>query len=251
MTNKYIYFIANWKMFGVLSSIKLIKKVSFYLKKIKKNNLKVIFCVPYTLLSACSRNIKNKNISIGAQNCHELNDFGAFTGAINSTMIKDTGAKYVILGHSENRIQGETDNIINKKIISSLRNNLKVIFCIGETFVQKKKKLTNKVLSKQLTFALKNVKNLNNIIFAYEPVWSIGTGIIPKQKELIKNILFIKKMIKKKYKKYSTFNILYGGSVNSNNINELNNLKVINGYLIGGASQNPNKFIDIIKKSYM
>ena len=139
MTNKYIYFIANWKMFGVLSSIKLLKKVSFYLKKIKKKNLKVIFCVPYTLLSEYSKNIKNKNMSIGAQNCHDLKDFGPFTGSVNSKMIKDVGANYVILGHSENRQQGETDFIINKKILSSLNSNLKVIFCIGETLIEKKK----------------------------------------------------------------------------------------------------------------
>tara|TARA_B100000965_G_C19398329_1_gene672190 strand:+ start:72 stop:830 length:759 start_codon:yes stop_codon:yes gene_type:complete len=252
MTNNYTYFVANWKMFGLNSSLKIIKKVISYLKKSKNKKNKVIFCVPYTLLNSFSKKVKSSNVSLGAQNCHHLNDYGAYTGSVNSKMIKDAGAKYVIIGHSENRFNGDDDNIINKKILSSLKNNLKIIFCIGETLIQKRKKITNKILTKQIFTGLKNVNNVNNIIIAYEPVWSIGTGIIPSQKELLNNILLIKKILKKKYsKKYSKLKILYGGSVNPKNIKNLNKSYSINGYLVGGASQLPNKFIDIIKKSYM
>ncbi len=251
MTNKYTYFIANWKMFGVLSSLKLIKKVDFYLKKIKNKNFKVIYCIPYTLLNKYSKIFNSKYISIGAQNCHELDTFGPFTGSVNSKMIKDAGAKYIILGHSENRLNGDTNLIINKKILSSLKSKLKIIFCVGENFEQKNKKLTSKILYNQITSALKNVKKFNNIIIAYEPVWSIGTGKIPKKKELEKNILIIKKILKNKYSKSSNIKILYGGSVNSKNINDLNSISLLNGYLIGGSSQSSKKFIDIIKKSYM
>ena len=96
---------------------------------------------------------------------------------------------------------------------------------------------------------LKKITNINNIIFAYEPVWSIGTGIIPKLYDLKKNILFIKKLLKKKFKSKNS-KVLYGGSVNQKNIKKLREINQIDGFLIGGASQNSNKFIDIIKKTY-
>ena len=122
-------------------------------------------------------------------------------------MLKNVGAKYVIIGHSENRQLGETNKLINLKIKSALRSGLKVIFCIGETLKDKRKKVTKKVLKKQIKLGL-NKKKKNNIIIAYEPVWSIGTGLIPKSKELFETINFIKKKFKKIIK------ILYGGSVN-------------------------------------
>ena len=158
-------------------------------------------------------------------------------------MLKNIGAKYVIIGHSENRQAGETDKLINLKIKSALKSGLNVIFCIGETLKAKRKKITKSVLNKQIKAGLKNIKNNKKIIIAYEPVWSIGTGIIPKSDDLFKTISFIKKE-KKNYK------VLYGGSVNPKNINQLKSINNIDGYLIGGASQDPKKFIDIIKKTY-
>ena len=158
-------------------------------------------------------------------------------------MLKNIGAKYVIIGHSENRQAGETDKLINLKIKSALKSGLNVIFCIGETLKAKRKKITKSVLNKQIKAGLKNIKNNKKIIIAYEPVWSIGTGIIPKSDDLFKTISFIKKE-KKNCK------VLYGGSVNPKNINQLKSINNIDGYLIGGASQDPKKFIDIIKKTY-
>ena len=113
----------------------------------------------------------------------------------------------------------------------------------------KKKNDTKRILTNQILQGLKNIKNIKNIIFAYEPVWSIGTGIIPVNSELIKNILFVKKLLKIKFNSKNT-KILYGGSVNPKNISELSKINEIDGFLIGGASQNVNKFIDIIKKTY-
>ena len=146
MTNKYKYFIGNWKMFGNFSSIKMLKKVNTYLKFSKINKKKVIFCIPYTLIKSFSHILRKSLISIGAQNIHESNADGPYTGSINSKMIKNAGAKYVIIGHSENRYLGESDYVINKKIISALKNNIKIIFCFGENLLQKKKKLTNKII---------------------------------------------------------------------------------------------------------
>ena len=108
-----------------------------------------------------SKKLKNSPISVGAQNSHELDTYGAYTGSINSIMLKNVGAKYVIIGHSENRLTGETNKLINRKIKSALKCKLKVIFCIGESFQEKRKKITNKVLSKQIKLGLDGIKIYN------------------------------------------------------------------------------------------
>ena len=244
MTNKYMFFIANWKMFGGLNSLNSINKVLGFLKKFKSTRLaKIIYCPPNTLICPMAKKLKNTRIDVGAQNCHESESFGAFTGSINSSMLRNVGAKYVIIGHSENRSEGEKDKLINLKIKSAIKSGLKVIFCVGETYKEKRKKITNKILNKQMSLGLKKIRNKKNIIIAYEPVWAIGTGLIPNSKDLRKTVDFIKG-------KNKNLKVLYGGSVNPKNINELKNIKNIDGFLIGGASQDPKKFIDIIKKTY-
>ena len=247
MTNK-ILFIANWKMFGNLNSVKSIESVINLSKKKNYKNAKIIYCPPYTLLNYFVIKTRKTNLDVGAQNCHYEINTGPYTGSISSTMIKKLGAKYVIIGHSENRFNGETNNLINKKIHSAILNNLNVIFCIGENLFEKKNKKTNKILKQQIDLGLKKIKKIDKIIFAYEPVWSIGTGKVLTNQELTKQVIIIKKIIKNKFKNQKT-KIIYGGSVNNQNINNLKQIKEINGFLIGGASQNSKKFIDIIKKT--
>jgi len=244
MTNKYMYFVANWKMFGDLRTLNSLDKVIKFLRTSKKNKLKIVYCPPNTLIRPLSRRLKKTKIEVGAQNCHHNHDYGPYTGQINSSMLKNVGARYIILGHSENRQLGETDNLINLKIKSAIKSGLKIIFCIGETLKEKRAKKTNQTLKRQIEKGLKSIKNKSKIIIAYEPVWSIGTGIIPKEEALSQTISFIKNRFVKKYPK-----ILYGGSVNSNNADKLKKITNIDGFLIGGASQNPKKFIDIIKKT--
>ena len=248
MTNNNIYFIANWKMYGNLKSINSIKNVINLSKKLKYNKAKVIYCPPYTLLDQFVKKTNKTNINIGAQNCHTHQNYGAFTGSINAKMIKNTGSKFVIIGHSENRNAGDTNKTINLKIKSSLNEKLKIIFCIGETLNEKRNKKTNQVLKSQITNGLKDIKKIDKIIFAYEPVWSIGTGIIPKLDNLENQLVQIKIFINKTYKVKKPI-IVYGGSVNTKNIMSLRKISSINGFLIGGASQNSKKFIDIIKKT--
>jgi len=244
MTNKYMYFIANWKMFGGLNSLNSLHKVNKFFKSFKKNkSIKIIYCPPNTLIRPMAKKFKKSSIEVGAQNCHENENYGPFTGSVNSSMLKNVGAKYVIIGHSENRRTGETDKLINLKIKSALKSGLKVIFCIGETFQQKRKKITKQVLNKQIYLGLDKIKNKNKIIIAYEPVWSIGSGLIPNSNELFNTINSIKKKTK-------SLKVVYGGSVNSKNINELKSINNIDGFLIGGASLDSKKFIDIIKKTY-
>ena len=160
-------------------------------------------------------------------------------------MLKNAGANYVILGHSENRKKGETDKLINLKVKNAIKSKLKVILCIGETLKEKKNKKTRLILSKQIRLSLKNIKKKSNLFIAYEPVWSIGTGKIPNRIDLEKTVQFIRKKFRGK-----TPRILYGGSVNTKNINYLKEIDDLDGFLIGGASQNSKNFIDIVKKTY-
>ena len=241
-----MYFVANWKMYGNLSSLNTLDKVIKFSKskEIKKGRL--IYCPPYTLISSFSKKFKNCQIGIGAQNCHESESYGAFTGSINSRMLKNIGAHFVIIGHSETRAKGESDKLINQKIKSALEAKLKVIFCVGETLSQNRKKKIKSTLSKQIKVGLKNIKNKSKIFIAYEPVWAIGTGIVPKSKDLFKTVEFIKSKFKDKPPK-----VLYGGSINPQNITNLKEINNIDGFLIGGASQNAKNFIDIVKKTFI
>ena len=206
MTNKFMYFIANWKMFGDIKSLKSLNKVIKFSKSNKINKGKLIYCPPYTLISSFLKKFKNSQIDIGGQNCHESESYGAFTGFVNSHMLKNIGANYVIIGHSENREKGENNKLINLKIKSALKAKLKVIFCIGETLTEKRKKKTQSILSKQIKVGLDSIKNRSNILIAYEPVWAIGSGIIPKSKDLFKTVEFIKNKFNGKSSK-----VLYGG----------------------------------------
>ena len=240
-----MYFVANWKMYGNLNSLNTLDKVIKFSKskEIKKGRL--IYCPPFTLINSFLKKFKNCLIDIGAQNCHESDNFGPHTGYVNSKMLKDVGANYVILGHSENRKKGETDKLINLKVKNAIKSKLKVILCIGETLKEKKNKKTRLILSKQIRLSLKNIKKKSNLFIAYEPVWSIGTGKIPNRIDLEKTVQFIRKKFRGK-----TPRILYGGSVNTKNINYLKEIDDLDGFLIGGASQNSKNFIDIVKKTY-
>lgn len=245
MTNKYMYFIANWKMFGDSKTLKSLNNVINFVKKNKNKRFKMIYCPPFTLISSMSAKLAKLAIQVGGQNCHHAKNFGAYTGSVNPKMLKDAGAKYVILGHSENRQNGEDDKLINLKVKNSIDEGLNIILCIGETLKEKKNKKTFSTLSKQLRIGLNKIKNIKKLIIAYEPVWSIGTGIIPNNDDLFNTISFIKKKIK-----HQSAKVLYGGSVNNKNINELKKIKNLDGFLIGGASQDAKKLIDIIQKTY-
>ena len=251
MTNKLRYFIGNWKMFGDFGSFKIIHRINqFSYKARKRFKKKIIICVPNTLIHFFSKKLKSRFISLGVQNCHHHQSYGPFTGSVNASMLKRAGAEFIILGHSDNRSEGETNQLIKKKIKSALNEKLNIIFCIGETFKEKKSGKTFFTLRKQIRNSIEKKFKINKIIFAYEPVWSIGTNKVPKIDELKKIIKFIKSEIKKIFKKDSYPKILYGGSVNDSNIRLFSSIPDIDGFLIGGASQSSKKFIDIVKNYY-
>ena len=252
MANNIRYFIGNWKMFGVPKSITILDKVNKFVKSDKKFNkkYKVIITPPHTLIQSYAKFFLNKKISIGAQNCYHKDGFGSNTGAVSSLMIKNVNAQYVIVGHSDNRFEGDTDAALKSKVENSLNNKLKVVFCIGENKEHKKKNKTFVVLENQIKNVLDKKFNFRDIIVAYEPIWSIGTGKIPEPDELLKTTIFIKKVLKKIFKKQKSPVVLYGGSVDGKNISQFKKLNEIDGFLIGGASKSDQNFIDIIKNYY-
>jgi triosephosphate isomerase (TIM) len=244
------YFIGNWKMFGVPKSINILNKINlFYTKDKNRNKYRVIITPPYTLIESYAKYFYNKKILIGAQNCYQKEQFSSNTAAVSPYMLRSVGAKYTLVGHSDNRAEGDTNEMLKNKLNYALKNNLKVVFCVGENKLEKKNKRTLSVLKRQLSKVLDKKFNRNNIIIAYEPIWSIGTGKIPTAQELKKTTIHIKKVLKDIFKKKSPA-VLYGGSVDGNNVEMFKEIKEIDGFLIGGASKSSKKFIDIIKNYY-
>ena len=199
-----------------------------------ETKIKLVLCPTSIYLSYFNKS----GYEIGVQDISSFMD-RTITGEIEASQIKSLGATYVIVGHSERRIYKHEINIdfINK-INNALENNLKVIYCIGETLSDKENGNTFQVLEKQISEVLNNVE-IKDIMIAYEPVWAIGTGKVPSVKEIKENIEFINDIIYEKYE--NKLDILYGGSVNDENIGELCSIKGLSGFLVGGASLDVNK----------
>lgn len=214
---KKIFIIANWKC-----NPKSLAEAKGLFDRVKRTN--AIICPPFVYLSELSYD------KLGAQDCF-WEQAGAYTGEVSPKMLKSLGVKYVIIGHSERRAMGETEEIIEKKLRAALKANLIPILCIGE----KKGENAKKVISRQL----KN-KNLKGAIIAYEPVWAIGTGNFCKPQKAKQALDFIKQRINNK--------VLYGGSVNSKIAGDY--IKVgFDGLLVGGASLDAKEFIKIVKNA--
>jgi triosephosphate isomerase len=217
-----------------------------YLQTIKgkiTDELEVIICPSFPFLSI----FISKEFKLGAQNTFYL-EKGSYTGEVSSIQLKSIGVKYIIVGHSERRkYLNENNDLINKKIIAVLKQNINPILCIGETEEEKAMHKTAVVIKKQLDEALKNVEpeDLNDIVIAYEPVWAIGSGITPTLDEINDSISFIKNIILQKYN-FDHIKVLYGGSVNLDNIKQIMNLSYVDGVLIGSASTDPNTFIKML-----
>lgn len=210
--------------------------------KINKKN--IIFFPSYLYLE----NFKNNNYLVGSQDI-SFKEWGSITGDLSIHQLKELNIDYTLIGHSERRKYFNDNDFINKKIKIALENNLKTILCIGENKEEFDKKITLDILKEQINIAFNNNLNLineDNLIIAYEPIWSIGTGIIPNNSILEETINNLKLYLKNNYN--LNLLVLYGGSVNLDNIEELEKNTFIDGYLIGGASLNPNKFLELIKR---
>ncbi len=231
--------IANLKMNMTFSEVKK------YVEKIRDIHTKrVVFCpsalyIPYFL---------GYDYSVGIQQIAN-EDYGAYTGQISSLQAKSLGAVLSIIGHSECRLHlNETDDLINGKVKNALKNKLNVILCIGETMEQRDMLRTDRVLRKQISKGLSGLttSDLQHVYIAYEPIWAIGTGQVPTNRDIKKTIQFIQKQVSKEFR-YEDICVLYGGSVNHKNIKSLSTIEECAGFLVGGASLNPKEISKIIE----
>ena len=238
----------NWKMNGLKASAKEVKALARLIAKSpKKARCDVLICPPATLVSTLKEAAKGSKIAIGGQDCH-ANASGAHTGDISAEMLKDAGATYVIVGHSERRADhGETSEMVNAKTQAVHRAGLIAIVCVGETEAQRDAGETLTVIREQLAGSLPKGITAKNTIVAYEPVWAIGTGRTPTADDVAKVHAAIRAVLKKRFKSEGeAMRLLYGGSVKASNAVELMGVPNVNGALVGGASLKAADFDGII-----
>ncbi len=236
----------NWKMH------KTVKDSLDFIDCIKDNisqEPEVVLFPAFTALYEVGKKISGTNIKFGAQNMH-FEKKGAFTGEISCTMIIETGAKYVLLGHSERRhIFGENDELINKKVQTAIQVGLIPLLCVGETIDQRNCGKTQDVLRSQISEDLKHLKGNENFIIAYEPVWAIGTGINATPSQASEAHCYIRSLLDEIFfkGKGEDTTILYGGSIKLENVSELSAEKEIDGGLVGGASLDCSTFLGLLQ----
>lgn len=241
----------NWKMNTTLAEgVGLAKDVNEALKGFEPN-CDVIICVPFTHLASVNAVIDSNKLGLGAENCADHKS-GAYTGEVSAAMVASTGAKYVILGHSERRqYYGETSETLKEKLALALDNGLTPIFCIGEVLEQRENGTYLDVVKTQIEEALfgLSAEDFGKIILAYEPVWAIGTGKTATDDQAEEMHAFIRSVIAKKYGEEVADNtsILYGGSCKPSNAKALFAKPNVDGGLIGGASLEAESFMGIVK----
>lgn len=241
----------NWKMNKTFEeAMALTSEVINMVKDEYKGSAEVVLVPPFVYVNSVSRMVGN-NVSAGAQNCHQEKS-GAFTGEISAAMIKSCGASYVIIGHSERRQYfGETNALLAKKVNAVLENDLKVIYCCGETLEEREANKHFDILRSQVSEGLFHLTNaqMGNIVVAYEPVWAIGTGKTASTAQAQEIHAFIRGLVSEKFGKEVADNltIQYGGSVKADNAAELFSAPDIDGALVGGAALQSRSFVDIVK----
>ena len=212
----------------------------------------IALCVPAVCIPAAVRAMRETRVGIGAENCN-ANPSGAYTGEIATNMLVDAGCKYVIIGHSERRAMGETNEDVNAKVRAALEAGLIPIMCCGETLEQRETGITSEWIAMQIKAGLKGVpeEKIRKIVIAYEPIWAIGTGRTATPEQAQEVCEEIRTVVRKLYssKVARAVSILYGGSMNDKNAYELLAQPDIDGGLIGGASLVPEKFVKIIESA--
>ena len=238
----------NWKMNKLPN-----ETISFFEEfapLVENTKNEVIICAPFTDLFYAILSAQNTNIKIGAQNMH-WEESGAYTGEVSPQMLKSIGVEYVIIGHSERRQYfAETDETVNKKVKAAHNVGLKPIVCVGETLNQRESGNAKEVVTTQIKLGLKDLTKdqIVSTIIAYEPIWAIGTGKTATKEDANETIKWIREQIESMYGKENAEKVIiqYGGSVKSENAQELFEMSDIDGGLIGGASLKPNEFAKIV-----
>lgn len=247
--NRDFIVIGNWKMH------KTAREAADYVERlsplVQGTRSRVFLSVPYTSIAEAASAAKSSAIVVGAQNMNEARE-GAFTGEVSAIMLKEAGARFVLLGHSERRyLFDESDEVIHRKMIRALQDDLLPVLCIGETAEQRAKGKTEEVLQDQLMKALEGVsdRDLGRLMIAYEPVWAIGSGNASTPQLTQESHSFCRKWIEKFFGKQvsQTIPLLYGGSVKALNVKEIATQKDVDGVLVGEASLDPEAFSAIIQ----
>jgi len=243
---------ANWKMY------KTIAEARQYLRRFRElvagiSEVEIVLAPPFTALAAVGEGLLNTEIRLAAQDMwHEPE--GAYTGEISPLMLKELGCRYVIIGHSERRAYfQESDELINKKLHTALNYELLPILCVGEKLEERRAGQTEAVLNRQITAGLSGLSadRVAPMVIAYEPIWAIGTGETASPADANAGAGFIRRLIGELYDEATAqaVRVQYGGSVKSGNIAELVREENIDGALVGGASLDPEKFAEIIRRA--
>src|SRR6266850_2635514 len=242
----------NWKMHKtVAETVKYVKEFRVLVKDM--TGVEIVIAPPFTALHAAAEAVRNSNVSVAAQNLHWERQ-GAFTGEISAAMIAETGAEYVIVGHSERRtLFGETDASVNRKLGAAFSAGLTPIVCVGETLDQRERGDTFSVLDRQIMQGLDGItsEQVVQLVIAYEPVWAIGTGRNATPAQAAEAHGHIRQRLRNWFGADAAelCHVIYGGSVKPDNIGELASQPDVDGALVGGASLDVKAFVDIVSRS--
>jgi triosephosphate isomerase len=236
----------NWKMNGTGASLDELLAIGRGFTGELEAEAEALVCVPATLLSRAHEVLSRTPVRSGGQDCH-WKESGAFTGDVSAEMLKDAGAAYVIVGHSERRAgHGETDSLVHAKAEAAWRAGLAAIICIGETHAERQVGATLDILSRQLLGSVPKAATHETVVIAYEPVWAIGTGLTPSADDIAAAHAHIRKELAALIgQEAQRMRILYGGSVKPNNAREILAVANVNGALVGGASLKAADFLGI------
>ena len=242
----------NWKMYKTVDeTVKYVKELRLLVKD--SHGVEIVVAPPFTAVHAAAEAARNGNVGIAAQDLYWERE-GAFTGEISGAMIREAGAEYVIVGHSERRtLFGETDANVNRKVIAAFAAGLTPIACIGETLDQRERQQTFDVLDRQIQQGLDHVtaEQIGQLVIAYEPVWAIGTGRNATAAQAGEAHAHIRQRLRQWFGPDAAelCHVLYGGSVKPENISELIAQADVDGALVGGASLDVRSFVEIVNRS--
>lgn len=236
----------NWKMNGTSESLTELRAIAAGLNSDRGQNFDALICLPATLIWRALETIENDKLYLGGQDCHYA-EKGAYTGDISAAMLKDVGATHVILGHSERRANHfETSELVKAKVQAACQAGLTAIVCIGEPLDVRETGGTLDYIGEQLDRSLPQTVNFHNVVIAYEPIWAIGSGKTPASEEIAKVHQFLHDQLVRRYALAgSAIRLLYGGSVNPTNAQNILSVANVDGALIGGASLRASDFLGI------
>jgi len=243
---------ANWKMYKTVhEAVVFVKEFRSLVKDITA--VEIVVAPPFTALHAVAEAARSSNVGVSGQNLHWEKD-GAFTGEISARMLREAGAEYVIVGHSERRrLFGETDQSVNRKVVAALGVGLTPIVCIGETLEEREAEQTLPVLDRQIKEGLDGLSGdqVHSLVIAYEPVWAIGTGRNATPEQAAEAHAHIRGRLRSWFGGSAAdgCHVIYGGSVKPDNIHDLIVLPDVDGALVGGASLDVRGFADIVSRS--